>query len=118
MDIHNNARLSFRSRESLARLVIEQGATRKAAAAAFRVSAKTAAKWVTRFQAAGLDGLRDLSSRPLRSPRRLPDSLASQVIQLRRQQYARLSDRSAHRAESGLGQPHSAPRQTQPMARS
>jgi transposase InsO family protein len=85
MDIHKNARLSFRSRESLARLVIEQGATRKAAAAAFRVGAKTAAKWVTRFRARGLDGLRDLSSRPLRSPRRLPDSFADHVIQLRRQ---------------------------------
>lgn len=85
MDIHKNARLSFRSRESLARLVIEQGATRKAAASAFRVGAKTAAKWVTRFRASGLDGLRDLSSRPLRSPRRLPDSRASQVIELRRQ---------------------------------
>ena len=85
MDIHKNARLSFRSRESLARLVIEQRATRKAAAAAFRVTSKTAAKWVTRFHAAGLDGLKDLSSRPLRSPRRLPDNLASQVIQLRRQ---------------------------------
>ena len=54
MDIHKNARLSFRSRESLARLVIEQGATRKAAAAAFRVSAKTAAKWIVRFRVAGL----------------------------------------------------------------
>ena len=85
MDIHKNARLSFRSRESLARLVIEQGATRKAAAAAFRVSAKTAAKWTRRFHIAGLDGLLDLSSRPLHSPRRLPDHLADSVIQLRRQ---------------------------------
>jgi len=59
MDIHKNARLSFRSRESLARFVIEQGATRKAAAAAFRVSAKTAAKWIVRFRVAGLDGLQD-----------------------------------------------------------
>ncbi len=42
MDIHKNAPLSFRSREALARFVVEQGATRKAAAAAFRVSAKTA----------------------------------------------------------------------------
>ena len=61
MDIHKNARLSFRSRESLARFVIEQGATRKAAAAAFRVSAKTAAKWIVRFRVAGLDGLQDRS---------------------------------------------------------
>jgi transposase InsO family protein len=85
MDIHKNARLSFRSRESLARLVIEQGATRKADADAFRVSAKTAAKWVVRFRVAGLDGLQDRSSRPHRSPRRLPDRLADHVIQLRRQ---------------------------------
>ena len=83
MDIHKNARLSFRSRESLARFVIEQGATRKAAAAAFRVSAKTAAKWIVRFRVAGLDGLQDRSSRPHRSPRRLPDSLAHHVVQLR-----------------------------------
>jgi len=85
MDIHKNARLTFRSRESLARLVIQEGATRKAAAAAFRVSAKTAAKWIVRFRVAGLDGLQDRSSRPHRSPRRLPDSLADHVIQLRRQ---------------------------------
>src|SRR5438445_11289271 len=82
MDIHKNARLSFRSRESLARLVIEQGATRKAAAAAFRVSAKTAAKWIVRFRVAGLDGLQDRSSRPHRSPRRLPDSLAHHLVPL------------------------------------
>ena len=40
----------FRSREALVRFVLEQGATRKAAAAAFRVSAKTAAKWVARYR--------------------------------------------------------------------
>jgi transposase InsO family protein len=84
MDIHKNARLSFRSREALARFVMEQGATRKAAAAAFRVSVKTAAKWVVRFQIAGLEGLQDRSSRPHRSPRRLPEDLASRVIELRR----------------------------------
>ena len=85
MDIHKNARLSFRSREALARFVVEQGSTRKAAAAAFRVSAKTAAKWVARFQAAGLDGLLDRSSRPHRSPRRFADNLSSHVVELRRQ---------------------------------
>ena len=85
MDIHKNARLSFRSREALVRFVVEQGRTRKAAAAAFRVSAKTAAKWVTRFQTAGIDGLMDRSSRPHRSPRRFAESLSSHVIELRRQ---------------------------------
>jgi len=84
MDIHKNARLVFRSREALARYVLEQGATRKAAAAAFRVSPRTAAKWVGRFQSAGLDGLMDRSSRPHRSPRRLPEPVAGRVIELRR----------------------------------
>jgi len=84
MDIHKNARLSFRSREFLARFVIEQGATRKAAAAAFRVSAKTAAKWVRRYESAGLEGLTDHSSRPHHSPRRLPESMTCHVVELRR----------------------------------
>ena len=53
MDIHKNARLSFRSREALARLVVEQQATRRAAASAFRVSAKAAGKWVARYLAGG-----------------------------------------------------------------
>jgi transposase InsO family protein len=84
MDIHKNARLSFRSRESLARFVVEQGFTRKAAAAAFRVSAKTAGKWVERFRLAGVAGLVDRSSRPHRSPRRLAESLFARVVELRR----------------------------------
>ncbi len=84
MDIHKNVRLSFRSREDLARFVIQQGATRKAAAAAFRVSPKTAAKWVSRFQASGATGLLDHSSRPHRSPRRLSESLSLLVVELRR----------------------------------
>ena len=84
MDIHKNARLSFRSREELARFVVEQGATRKAAAAAFRVSAKTAAKWVARYLTGGTGGLLDHSSRPRRSPRRLSESLSGCVVELRR----------------------------------
>ena len=67
MDIHKNARLSFRSRELLARFVVEQGG-----------------KWVSRYQAGGVDGLLDHSSRPHRSPTRLPESLSSQVLELRR----------------------------------
>ena len=84
MDIHKNARLSFRSREALARFVVEQGATRKAAAAAFRVGAKTAAKWVSRYRSSGTSGLLDRSSRPHRSPRQLADNLVGSVIELRR----------------------------------
>ena len=73
MDIHKNARLSFRSREALARFVVEQGATRKAAG-----------KWVARYPASGTGGLLDHSSRPHRSPRRLSENLSSRVIEWRR----------------------------------
>lgn len=85
MDIHKNARLAFRSREEMVRLVVETGTTRKEAAAAFRVSPKTIAKWVDRFQAAGVDGLWDRSSRPHRSPRQTSSALLERVLSLRHQ---------------------------------
>ena len=84
MDIHKNARLSFRGRELLVQSVTAEGLTRKAAAAAFRVIQKTAGKWVRRYLASGAGGLMDCSSRPHRSPRRLPEQLRDQVITLRR----------------------------------
>jgi transposase InsO family protein len=84
MDIHKNARLSWRGRELLVQSVVAEGLTRKAAAAAFRVSQKTAGKWVRRYLAIGAGGLMDYSSRPHRSPRRLPEQLRDQVITLRR----------------------------------
>ena len=85
MDIHKNARLSLRCREDLARLVVEQGMTRKAAAVAFRVSVKTVGKWVARYRGGGVNALFDRSSRPCCSPRRLAETLISQVVLLRRE---------------------------------
>ena len=83
MDYHQNARTTVYSREQMARMVLERGLTRKAAAAAFRVSEKTAGKWVRRFQELGRDGLRDRSSRPHRSPRRTLSPLLERVLALR-----------------------------------
>ncbi len=96
MDIHKNARLTLYGREQLAQSVLQQVGTLKAAAAAFNVSAKTAAKWVARYRSDGINGLFDRSSRPLRSPSRLPQAVVDHVIELRRQhtpgyQIARLS---------------------------
>ena len=88
MDIHQNARLTLRSREALVFYVLRDGFTRKAAAAAFRVSARTVAKWVGRFQREGAVGLRDRSSRPRRSPRRVEEALRARVIELRRSRRA------------------------------
>jgi len=65
-------------------LVVEQGATRKAAAVAFRVGAKTAGKWVMRYRAGGVAALEDRSSRPHHSPRQTAFSLLEKVLALRR----------------------------------
>ncbi len=46
MDYHKNARLTVHSREQMARMVVDRRCTLKAAALAFNVSPKTAAKWL------------------------------------------------------------------------
>jgi len=84
MDYHQNARLTVHSREQLAKIVVERGCTLKAAAAAFNVSARTAAKWVRRYREQGASGLRDRSSRPKRSPRSTSFPLLERVLALRR----------------------------------
>ena len=87
MDYHQNARLTVHSREEMARRVIVEGWTRKRAAARFRVSAKTVAKWVRRYQERGREGLADRSSRPGRMPRQTPPELAARVEVLRRERW-------------------------------
>ena len=87
MDLHQNARLTPRSREALAIRVVAEKLTLNAAAAAFNVSAKTARKWVLRYRAHHRAGLYDHSSRPHHSPRQTPADLAAQVLVLRRQRW-------------------------------
>ena len=84
MDYHQNARLTVHSREQMAKMVVEQGCSQQAAARAFHVSAKTAAKWARRYRQAGTASLADLSSRPHRSPRQTPSTLLEKVFALRR----------------------------------
>ena len=84
---HQNARLTMHSREQLARRVLEQGLTRKQAAATFSVSEKTAAKWVRRYLECGRAGLGNRSSRPHRSPRTTSSPLLEKVLALRRLRY-------------------------------
>ncbi len=87
MDIHKNARLTLHGREALAKMGTTTGVTLNAAAAAFKVSARTAAKWVRRYQAEGQAGLYDHSSRPCRFYRAASPSLIEQVEALRRQRW-------------------------------
>lgn len=84
MNIHKNARLTPKSRAELVRRVME-GQPRDQVAAAFGVSARTAAKWVERFQAEGEAGLQDRSSRPHRLHRPTSPETVKQIEVLRRE---------------------------------
>jgi transposase InsO family protein len=90
MDIHKNARLTPILREEMAKRVLSRAVTLNSAAAEFKVSAKTAAKWVHRYQELGRAGMADRSSRPLRSPRRCSSEQTTQVELLRRQRWTGL----------------------------
>ena len=90
MDIHKNARLTFKMREQLAKAVVEQNVTLKQAAACFNVSVRTAAKWVDRFRAEGIAGLHDRSSRPRRLHRPTAPDRIERVRQLRLERWTGL----------------------------
>jgi transposase InsO family protein len=84
MDYHKNAPWTAVSRERLARMVIHDGLTVRAAALRFSVSSKTAAKWLGRYRQFGAAGLADRSSRPHHSPRQTDSLLLEEVLVLRR----------------------------------
>jgi transposase len=85
MDTHKNARLTPKGREEMVRAVVDCGMSKAAAARQFNTTIKTVAKWVERFRADGVEGLRDRSSKPLSSPSQIPLSTADAVESLRRQ---------------------------------
>jgi transposase len=88
MDIHKNARLTIWSRELLAKRVLLEKVTLNTAAAEFNVSAKTAAKWVCRYQAEGVGGLRDHSSRPHRLRAVTTEAVVERVAALHLERWA------------------------------
>jgi leucine-zipper of insertion element IS481 len=59
MDTHKNAPLPPKGREMTARWVMDDRLSKAAAARQFHTTPKTVAKWVERFEAEGLEGLRD-----------------------------------------------------------
>jgi transposase InsO family protein len=87
MDTHKNARLTPKGREEMVRAVVDCGLTKAAAARQFNTTPKTVGKWVSRFRAEGVDGLRDRSSKPLSSPGQTPPATCTAVEALRRQRY-------------------------------
>jgi len=84
MDTHKNARLTPKGREEMVRAVVDRGMSKAVAARQFNTTPKIVGKWVGRFCAEGVDGLRDRSSRPLSSPSQIPLATADAVENLRR----------------------------------
>ena len=62
MDTHQNARLTPKGREEMARSVVDAGLSKAEAARRYHTTPKTVAKWVKRFRSEGVSGLRDRSS--------------------------------------------------------
>src|SRR5215208_7283373 len=94
---HPRAKLTVAGRRLLVQRVLEQGWPPARAAEAQGVSLATAYKWVRRWQADGMVGLADRSSRPRRCPRQLPAA----------REQAILAYRGPHRIGWALGEAHS-----------
>jgi transposase InsO family protein len=71
----------------MVRAVVDCGMTKAAAARQFNTTPKTVAKWLKRFEAEGVEGLRDRSSRPLSSPSQATPAVCAAVEALRRRRH-------------------------------
>jgi len=83
MDLHGNAALSWSGRRQLARRVVDQGWSLKAAAEAAGVSVRCARKWVGRYRAGDRE-LLDRSSAPRRVANRTDQKRVAVIAKLRR----------------------------------
>jgi transposase InsO family protein len=84
MQLHANAALSLNARRAMVTLVIEHGLSIAEAAQRFQVSQKTCRKWLSRFLAEGLDGLRDRSSAPKLVANKTPADRIEAIAALRK----------------------------------
>jgi transposase InsO family protein len=80
---HRNAPLTETGRLRLARCVVDQRWPLRRAAERFQVSATTARRWADRYRQYGEAGMVDRSSRPLRSPHRIPTRRERRIIKVR-----------------------------------
>jgi len=81
MDTHKNAPLTPKGREMMVRAVVDDGLSKA------NTTPKTVAKWIERFEAEGVEGLRDRSSRPFSSPSQATPAVCAAVEALRRQRH-------------------------------
>jgi transposase InsO family protein len=87
MDVHKNARLTPAGREVMVRRAVEGGQTPEALSEAVGVCPRTVRKWVGRFRAEGVAGLRDRSSRPHHLRKPTPPEVVARIEALRRQRW-------------------------------
>lgn len=82
---HRNARLTFHGRRLLVERVRDQGMPVAHVAKAMGISRQCAHRWLARFDAEGLGGLHDRSSRPHRSPNQKDIEVEERVIAARKE---------------------------------
>lgn len=80
---HSNAILTPKGRLMLARCIVEDRWPLRRAAERFQVSVTTASRWACRYREHGESGMQDRSSRPRRSPRRVPVRTERRIVGLR-----------------------------------
>jgi transposase InsO family protein len=90
VNVHKNAKLTPAGREALVKRVLFENESVKEVSHAMRVSRRTVYKWIKRYQAEGVSGLEDRSSRPRQSPQRWSEKLVKQIERLRRRRYTGL----------------------------
>src|SRR5262249_60857265 len=86
MDVHRNARTTPHSREKIIGRARREESAREIAAA-LEICEWTVRKWLRRYRAERVAGLRDRSCRPRRSPAATPHRLVAWIDQLRRQRW-------------------------------
>src|SRR6266700_4998220 len=84
MKLHANAALSWTGRRRLCGMVVDDGWTVVAAAAAMGVSVRCARKWVGRYRLNGVAGLCDRSSAPRHVANRTASDRVEAIATLRR----------------------------------
>ena len=80
---HRRAKLTVLGRQLLVDRILIDGMAVAHAADMVGVSRQTAWKWLRRFETEGHAGLEDRTSRPLRSPRRLPQAQINAILAAR-----------------------------------
>ncbi len=81
---HQNARTTFHSRALIVQRVLKEGKCAREAAQQLGISRRTVYKWLARYRAGCEIALYNQSSRPKRSPRRMPVERVATIASMRR----------------------------------